>query len=51
MPIVGAVSGGTINYLFMRHYQDLARAHFEIKRLEKQYGNEAVRAVYDGLAV
>jgi hypothetical protein len=50
VPVVGAVSGGAINYMFMNHYQNLARAHFVITRLEKQYGTEAVRAVYDSLA-
>jgi hypothetical protein len=51
VPVVGAVSGGAVNFMFMNHFQDVARAHFAIKRLEKQYGAEVVRAVYDGLTV
>jgi hypothetical protein len=51
VPVVGAVSGGAVNYMFMNHFQDLARAHFVIKRQERQFGTEAVRAAYEGLAV
>ena len=46
MPIVGAVSGGTINLLFMNHFQSMARGHFIIKRLEAKYGTELVRERY-----
>ncbi len=49
IPVVGAVSGGTVNYLFMDHFQDLARAHFIIRRLECVYGTQAVRAAYDAV--
>jgi EcsC protein family len=49
MPIVGAVSGGTINLLFMNHFQSMARGHFIIKRLEAKYGTELVREKYTGL--
>jgi EcsC protein family len=51
IPIVGAVSGGAVNYLFMDHFQDLARAHFVIKRLERTYGTVVVREKYDTIAV
>jgi hypothetical protein len=46
MPIVGAVSGGTINLLFINHFQSMARGHFMIKRLEAKYGTELVRERY-----
>ncbi len=46
MPIVGAISGGTINLLFMNHFQSMARGHFIIKRLEAKYGTELVRERY-----
>ena len=51
VPVVGAVSGGAINYLFMAHFQDIARGHFVVKRLEKKYGTAAVREAYDRLVV
>lgn len=46
MPIVGAVSGGTINLLFINHFQSMARGHFIIKKLEVKYGTELVRERY-----
>ena len=49
MPIVGAVSGATINLLFMNHFQSMARGHFIIKRLEAKYGTELVRERYADL--
>jgi len=49
VPVIGAVAGGTINLLFMHHFQEMARGHFVVKRLEKKYGAEAVRAAYERL--
>lgn len=46
IPIVGAVSGGLINLLFMNHFQQMAHGHFIVKRLEAQYGTEVVREHY-----
>lgn len=53
VPVVGAVSGGGINYMFIDHFQQIARGHFIIRRLERKYGVEHVRSEYqytlDGL--
>jgi hypothetical protein len=46
VPVVGAVSGGVINLIFTNHFQDMARGHFVVRRLERKYGAEAVRAKY-----
>ena len=46
VPVLGAAGGALINVLFIKHFQDLARGHFIVRRLEAQYGNEAVRAAY-----
>lgn len=51
VPIVGAVSGGTINYLFMNHFQEMARGHFVVRRLEKKYGMEHVEKTYKDLEI
>jgi hypothetical protein len=51
LPVVGAVAGGAVNLLFMDHFQEVARGHFVVKRLEKTYGAEAVQAAYEGLVV
>jgi len=49
IPVIGAVGGALINSYFIDHYQDLARAHFTVRRLERQYGSEAVRQIYQRL--
>jgi hypothetical protein len=36
--------------MFTDYYQDMARGHFIVRRLEKQYGYETVRAAYNQLA-
>ena len=49
VPILGAVGGATVNVLFIEHFQDMARGHFIVRRLERQYGEEEVRKKYDEL--
>jgi hypothetical protein len=49
-PILGAVGGATINYLFLDHFQNMARGHFIVRRLERNHGHEAVRQEYDRIA-
>ncbi|MNV96934.1 EcsC protein family protein [compost metagenome] len=46
VPIIGAVAGATLNTMFTDYYQDMARGHFIVKRLEKKYGFELVKAEY-----
>ena len=46
VPVFGAAAGATINLLFMNHFQSVARAHFTVRRLEREHGEEAVRAKY-----
>jgi hypothetical protein len=47
VPIIGALGGAGINAIFMKHFQDVARGHFIVRRLERDYGRKAVRAAYD----
>lgn len=47
VPIVGALGGATINVLFIEHFQDMARGHFIVRRLERKYGGTTVRAKYE----
>jgi hypothetical protein len=51
IPVVGAVLGAGVNYMFMDHFQDMAHGHFVVLRLEQQHGTEAVRREYDALRV
>ena len=46
VPILGAAGGALINVVFIDHFQDLARGHFIVRRLEAKYGQDAVRAAY-----
>jgi hypothetical protein len=36
--------------MFTDYYQDMARGHFIVRRLERSYGYETVRAAYTMLA-
>ena len=47
--VIGAVGGAAVNLAFIEQYQGLARGHFTVRRLERIYGAEAVRAEYDRL--
>nr|WP_246545709.1 EcsC family protein [Pelotalea chapellei] len=49
VPLVGAVGGAAINALFIDHFQDMARGHFIVRRLERIHGQEMVRRHYDEL--
>jgi len=49
VPIAGALSGATLNLLFMRHYQDVAQGHFTLRRLEREHGEERIRDAYESL--
>ena len=50
VPIIGAAGGGIINVLFTAHFQDMARGHFIVKRLEARHGMERIRAIYEETA-
>jgi EcsC protein family len=50
VPIVGALGGAAVNYAFIDHFQEIARGHFTVRRLERRYGKGAVRAAYEKLS-
>lgn len=49
VPIVGAAGGAVLNILFIHHFQDMARGHFTVLRLEDKYGAETVKEAYAAL--
>lgn len=49
VPVLGAATGSIVNLIFLEHFQDVAEAHFTIRRLERRYGAKAVRAEYERL--
>lgn len=46
VPVAGAVSGSLLNLIFMRHFQEIARGHFIVRRLERTHGADVVKAAY-----
>ena len=46
IPLVGAAGGGAINLMFINHFQNMAHGHFIVRRLERAYSPEVVRATY-----
>ena len=38
LPVVGALGGAAV--AFIEHFQDVARGHFTVRRLERVYGKE-----------
>jgi hypothetical protein len=49
VPAIGAAGGALINTVFIDHFQDMARGHFIIRRLERIYGKAAVEAAYKAM--
>ncbi|MBI5504469.1 MAG: EcsC family protein [Deltaproteobacteria bacterium] len=49
IPILGSAAGAAINVLFIDHFQDIARGHFIVRRLERHHGGELVQAAFDML--
>lgn len=51
VPILGAAGGGAINLAFIHHFQNMAQAHFAIRRLERVYGELLVKRAYENMAI
>jgi EcsC protein family len=49
IPAIGAAGGAIINTIFIDHFQDMAKGHFIVRRLEKIYGKEIIKAAYEEL--
>jgi hypothetical protein len=47
IPLIGAAGAATINLVFLNHFQEMARGHFVVRRLERKYGKELVQANYE----
>jgi len=50
VPVIGALGGAAVNYAFIDHFQDVARAHYVVRRLERRYGKDVVRTAYERLS-
>ncbi len=49
VPIAGAVTGAALNLIFISHYQDVAKGHFIVRRLEREHGEELIKNAYQAL--
>lgn len=49
VPLIGAASGAAVNVIFTSHYQEMARGHFVVRRLERKYGKTFVENQYEAL--
>ena len=49
IPLIGALGGAFVNAVFIQHFQDMARGHFTVRRLERKYGPTLVRREYGRL--
>ncbi|SFG47254.1 EcsC family protein [Neptunomonas qingdaonensis] len=49
LPAIGAAGGAIINTVFMDHFQDMAKGHFVVRRLERKHGKDLVQKVYQEL--
>jgi EcsC protein family len=50
VPVIGALGGAAVNYAFIDHFQEIAKAHFTVRTLERRYGKDAGRTAYDELS-
>ncbi len=49
VPAIGAAGGAIINTIFMDHFQDMAKGHFVVRRLERKHGKDVVQKIYQEL--
>ena len=50
VPLLGAVTGGLLNYSFVDYYQGMAKVHFCLRALEKRTGDaEAVKCSFEAM--
>lgn len=46
VPVIGGIGGALINSVFIDHFQNMARGHFVVRRLERTYGEDVVRRAF-----
>ena len=47
IPLIGAAGGAVVNTAFIDHFQETARGHFIIRRLERTYGADEIFRLYE----
>ncbi len=46
VPLIGAVAGAAINHMFIEHFQNIAKGHFSLRRMERTYGSAVIQENY-----
>lgn len=49
LPIIGAAGGALVNTIFIDHFQDMAKGHFIVRKLERKYDQDQVKTLYEQL--
>lgn len=49
IPAIGAAGGAIINTMFIGHFQDMARGHFIVRKLERNHTPETIKEIYQSL--
>jgi hypothetical protein len=47
IPAIGAAGGALINTIFINHFQNMAKGHFIVRKLERAYGKVAIKKAYE----
>jgi len=51
IPVAGAIGGGSLNFVFLQHFQQMAKAHFTIRKLERKYSEAVVKELYEKIVI
>ena len=46
VPILGAAAGAGTNYAFMQYYVEMAHVHFGLRKIARDYDDEAVASAF-----
>jgi len=46
-PVIGAVTGATLNAVFSSYYQTMAHVHFRLRKLERDHDEEQLKACFE----
>jgi hypothetical protein len=47
MPFIGTAGGAIINTIFIDHFQNMAKGHFTVRRLERKYNADFIKQEYE----
>jgi hypothetical protein len=50
VPVIASLGSATVNLIFMDMFQKIARGHFTVRRLEREYGAATIQRLYDEFA-